>query len=118
MPETLVSRSRASHPALDVQIETNDAVNSQDVFLRKLMVRNVAKTPRKFRIFFTHDFHIYGDSVGDTVMHEPAQNAVIHYKRQRYFLIDGVTSEGAGIYQFATGYKELPGRERKIELVH
>jgi len=111
MPETLVSRSRASHPALDVQIETNDAVNSQDVFLRKLMVRNVAKTPRKFRIFFTHDFHIYGDSVGDTVMHEPAQNAVIHYKRQRYFLIDGVTSEGAGIYQFATGYKELPGRE-------
>ena len=111
MPETLVSRSRASHPALDVQIETNDAVNSQDVFLRKLMVRNMAKTPRKFRIFFTHDFHIYGDPVGDTVMHEPAQNAVIHYKRQRYFLIDGVTREGAGIYQFATGYKELPGRE-------
>ena len=67
MPETLVSRSRASHSVLDVQIETNDAVNSQDVFLRKLMVRNMAKTPRKFRIFFTHDFHIYGETQWGTL---------------------------------------------------
>ena len=112
MPETLVSRSLASHPGLRIQIETNDAVNSSsDVFLRKVMVGNLAKTPRKIRIFFTHDFHIYGDAVGDTVMHEPSLNAIIHYKRKRYFLVDGVTSKASGIYQFATGYKELPGRE-------
>jgi glucoamylase len=113
MPETLVSRSRASHPGLRIQIETNEAVHGQgvDVFLKKMMIKNLAKTPRKFRIFFTHDFHIYGDPVGDTVMYEPALNAIIHYKRQRYFLINGVTSKGDGIYQFATGYKELPGKD-------
>jgi glucoamylase len=112
MPETLVSRSLASHHGLGIHIETNDAVHSfSNVFLRKVMVSNLAKNPRKIRIFFTHDFHIYGDPVGDTVMHEPSLNVMIHYKRKRYFLVDGVTSKGQGIYQFATGYKELPGRE-------
>jgi GH15 family glucan-1,4-alpha-glucosidase len=112
MPETLVSRSLASHLALNIHIETNDAVHSSsDVFLRKVMVSNLANIPRKIRIFFTHDFHIYGDPVGDTVMYEPSLNAMVHYKRKRYFLIDGITSKGQGIYQFAAGYKELPGRE-------
>ncbi len=109
MPETLVSRSLASHHGLGIHIETNDAVHSfSNVFLRKVMVSNLAKNPRKIRIFFTHDFHIYGDPVGDTVMHEPSLNAMIHYKRKRYFLVDGITSKCQGIYQFAAGYKELP----------
>jgi len=113
MPETLVSRSRASNPGLGIQIETNETVIGRgiDVFLRKMMVYNVADRPRKVRIFFTHDFHIYGDPVGDTVMYDPDLNAMIHYKRQRYFLVNGVTNRGAGIHQFAAGYKELPGRE-------
>lgn len=112
MPETLVSRSRGSHAALAVQIETNEAVHrTHDVFLRKMMVSNLSRTPRKLQVFFTHDFHIYGDAVGDTVMYEPALNAVIHYKRKRYFLVNGITSKGRGISQFATGYKELPGRD-------
>jgi hypothetical protein len=36
-------------------------------------------------------------------------NAVIHYKHQRYVLINGVTEEGKGIHQYATGFKELMG---------
>jgi glucoamylase len=109
---SLVSRSRASHAGLNIQIETNDAVHRPlDVFLRKVMISNLSKIPRKIRIFFTHDFHIYGDAVGDTVMYEPALNAIMHYKRKCYFLVNGVTSKGQGIYRFATGYKELPGRD-------
>jgi len=112
MPDTLVSRSRASNLDIGLQIETNETVHEgRDLFLKKMMVQNLAKKARKIRIFFTHDFHIYGDTVGDTVMHDPALNALIHYKRQRYFLVNGVTSKGTGIHQFATGYKELPGRE-------
>ena len=57
MPETLVSRSHASNAALQIQIETNDAVHrARDVFLRKAMVSNLAQRLRGLRVFFTHDF--------------------------------------------------------------
>lgn len=112
MPETLVSRSIAGNAALQIRIKTNDAVHrTHDLFLRKIMVSNLAQQQRKLRIFFAHDFHIYGDVVGDTVMYEPAINAMIHYKRQRYLLVNGVTGKGEGISQFAAGHKELPGRD-------
>lgn len=110
MPETLVSRTKASHPDLGIYLETNEGVhNSMDVYLKKLIIKNLRDSQRRVRLFFNHDFHIYGDAFGDTVMYDSALNSIIHYKRKRYFLIDGVTSQGGGIYQFATGAKEIPG---------
>jgi GH15 family glucan-1,4-alpha-glucosidase len=112
MPETLVVRCRASIPELEIALETNDCVHSSlDVLLRKVEVRNLSLRPRKIRLFFAHDLHIYGDAVGDTVMYEPTSGSIIHYKRNRYFLVCGVTSQNKGIHQFAAGYKEQPGRE-------
>jgi GH15 family glucan-1,4-alpha-glucosidase len=111
MPETLVSRTLAKHAELEIQLETNDGVHhSLDVFLRKVIVRNISASHRKIRLFFADDFHIYGDSVGDTVMYEPTLDSIIHYKRNRYFLIGGGTPT-KGLHQFSTGYKEQPGRE-------
>jgi GH15 family glucan-1,4-alpha-glucosidase len=111
MPETLVSRTLAKHAELEIQLETNDGVHhSQDIFLRKVIVRNLSASHRKFRLFFSHDLHLYGDSVGDTVMYEPTLDSIIHYKRNRYFLVGGGTSK-KGLHQFSTGYKEQPGRE-------
>ncbi len=110
MPETLVSRTRASHSELGITIETNEGVhNYLDVYLKKLIIHNNEDSLRKARLFFSHDFHIYGDAFGDTVMYDSALNSIIHYKRMRYFLIDGITSQGKGIHQFATGSKEIPG---------
>ena len=43
-------------------------------------------------------------------MYEPALDSIIHYKRNRYFLIGG-SAQTKGLHQFATGYKEQPGRE-------
>ena len=37
-------------------------------------------------------------------------DSIIHYKRNRYFLIGG-SAQKKGLHQFATGYKEQPGRE-------
>lgn len=112
MPETLVVRCRSSSSELDLALETNDCVhNSLDAILRKFIIRNLSSSRKKIRLFFAHDFHIYGDSTGDTVMYEPTLDSIIHYKRNRYFLISGVTSQNRGIHQFATGYKEQPGRE-------
>jgi GH15 family glucan-1,4-alpha-glucosidase len=110
MPETLVSRTRASYLELGITIETNEGIhNYLDVYLKKLIIHNNEDSQRKARLFFSHDFHIYGDAFGDTVLYDSALNSIIHYKRKRYFLINGVTSQGKGIYQFATGTKEIPG---------
>jgi len=112
LPETLVSRCHARHSGLDIALETNDGVhNSQDVFLRKVIVQNAGSASRKVRLFFTHDFHIYGDAIGDTVMFESTINSLIHYKRKRYFLISGLTSQSKGIFQYATGKNEVDGLE-------
>ncbi|HWQ19657.1 MAG TPA: glycoside hydrolase family 15 protein [Methanotrichaceae archaeon] len=112
LPETLVSRCHARHPGLDISLETNDGVhNSQDVFMRKVIVQNAGSSSRKVRLFFTHDFHIYGDAIGDTVMFESTINSLIHYKRKRYFLISGLTSQDKGIFQYATGQKEIGSLE-------
>ncbi len=112
MPETLVSRCIANHPALKIQLETNDAIHhSMDVFLRKMLIHSSSGKEQKVRVFFTHDFHIYGDAVGDTVMYQSDLGSIIHYKRKRYFLINGVTSQKKEFHQFATGYKESLGKE-------
>ncbi len=112
LPETLVSRCMARNRKQRIEVEINDAVYSYgDLYLRKIVVRNKFDLKREVRIFFSHDFHIYGEDSGDTAMYEPDSKSVVHYKRKRYFLINGVTDEGKGIHEFATGQKESFGRE-------
>ncbi len=112
LPETLVSNCLAKSKKLEVELEISDAVHSYlDVYLKKVAVTNVSDVKREVKLFFSHDFHIYGEDAGDTVLYEPALGSIIHYKRKRYFLIDGLTQQKESIYQFATGYKESLGRE-------
>ncbi len=112
MPETLVSKCAAKSRELNVGLEINDAVYSfQDIYLKKVVVSNLSERKRSVVLLFTHDFHIYGEAAGDTALYEPSLNSVIHYKRKRYFLVNGLTNQGQGIYQFAIGYKESPGKE-------
>jgi GH15 family glucan-1,4-alpha-glucosidase len=112
LPETMVSNCRARNQKLDLTLEVNDAVHgSLDLFLRKIIVNNTCNEKREVRLFFSHDFHIYGEDTGDTAFYEPTLNSIVHYKRKRYFLIDGLTDQKQGIYQFATGQKESFGKE-------
>jgi GH15 family glucan-1,4-alpha-glucosidase len=112
LPETLVSRCIATNPDLPIELEINDAVYSfLDIYLRKIVVRNKDSSKHEIRIFFSHDFHIYGEDAGDTVLYEPILKAIIHYKRDRYFLVNGDTEQNEGFYEFATGQKESFGRE-------
>lgn len=112
LPETLVSRCIASNPNLKIELEINDAVYSfLDIYLRKVVVRNNDSQNHEIRVFFSHDFHLYGEDAGDTAFYEPIIKAVIHYKRNRYFLVNGETEQNDGFYEFATGQKESFGRE-------
>ena len=112
LPETLVSKCIAKSEEASLDLEINDAIHSYlDVYLRKIVVYNNSARKREARLFFSHDFHIYGEDSGDTAIYEPTLKSIIHYKRKRYFLINGVTDQNKGIYQFATGQKESFGKE-------
>lgn len=112
LPETLVSQCFAVNKQLEVELEVNDAVHSfLDLYFRKVTVKNAADSNREVKVFFSHDFHIYGEDAGDTVMYEPDLRAVIHYKRNRYFLVNGITDQQRGMHEFAIGQKESFGRE-------
>ncbi len=112
LPDTLVSMCTANSEESNLQLEVNDAVYSfLDAYLRKIVIHNNRDKKREVRLFFSHDFHIYGEDTGDTAIYEPTLKSIIHYKRRRYFLINGITDQDQGMYQFATGQKESFGKE-------
>lgn len=112
LPETLVSNCRAKNNELGIELEINDAVhNFLNVYLKKIKIKNLTNENRNIRLFFAQDFHLYGEDSGDTARYEPKNNAIIHYKRKRYFLISGATDDKKALNQFAVGYKESFNRE-------
>ncbi|MEJ2244427.1 MAG: hypothetical protein P8X87_07905 [Candidatus Bathyarchaeota archaeon] len=111
LPETLVSKCTAENSDFNVKLKINDGVHfSKDIFIRKIEITNLSSKKYFSKLFFSHDFHIYGENSGDTVMFEPSSRSIVHFKRQRYFLANG-ESENNGIDQYATGVKESLGRE-------
>lgn len=108
--QTLVTEVRLVNNQLHVEIISNDAVDvSENVFVRRLRVRNLLGARREFRLFFHHDFYISESEVGDTAYFDPETLALIHYKGQRYFLIS--TDAPEGVESFATGRKAFRGAE-------
>ena len=108
LSETLITEVVLTNQSLQVEIISNDAVDSlESIFLRRLRIRNLSDKKREFRIFFHHDFYISETEVGDTAFFDPETFSIIHYKGQRYFLIN----TDAGVETFATGRKAFQGQE-------
>jgi GH15 family glucan-1,4-alpha-glucosidase len=110
-PDTLVSHCTAVNPALGISLQVSDCVSHQEnLFLRRVRVRNLNEYSREVRVFFSHDFHIAETDIGDTAFYNPFLHAVIHYKREYWFLASGTTAN-EGIYQYACGVKRFGGAE-------
>jgi GH15 family glucan-1,4-alpha-glucosidase len=106
--ETLVTDVRLVNDRLGVEILCSDAVDfHENIFLRRLRVKNLADKARGIRVFLHHDFYISETEVGDTAYFDPDTMALIHYKGQRYFLIGA----DSGLESFATGRKAFQGQE-------
>lgn len=109
---TLVGRMVARHRGLGLELRCRDAVDFEaDVFCRELRVRDLRGSGRLVRVFLHHDFYISGSEVGDTALYDPELDSIIHYKRDRYFLIGGGVSPEYRISRFATGKKRVGGAE-------
>lgn len=92
--ETLVGSSSGEHPHLGIAFTVEDYVHPvHNIFIRRLRLRSTDAQQKHVKMFFHHDFHIYGDKQKDTAFYEPYSNSIIHYRGQRYFLIGGETTK-------------------------
>ncbi|MBM4264173.1 MAG: hypothetical protein FJ145_22460 [Deltaproteobacteria bacterium] len=89
LPETLVTDAKLTNENLGLEIVSNDTVAShENIFLRRVRVSNLLDKTRDVRIFLHHDFRISENKIGDTAFYEPEALALVHYKKNRYFLIN------------------------------
>ncbi|HEX9078170.1 MAG TPA: glycoside hydrolase family 15 protein [Desulfuromonadaceae bacterium] len=111
-PDTLVSRVRLFHRELGLLLHCRDMVDfHENVYMREVVLENMLPDKREIRLFFTQDFSISGNNVGDTAVFDPQTGGVIHYKRARYFLASACADGTYGLAQFAVGQKETAERE-------
>lgn len=111
LDQTLITNNSAVNKEKNLELILNEAVCcNENVFFRKISIRNTANEKRHIRICFYHDFHMYGDGIGDTAFYNLLKNAIIHYKRSTYFLIGICTAQNIPILSdFNIGEKVSPG---------
>ncbi|WP_414836444.1 glycoside hydrolase family 15 protein [Candidatus Nanohalococcus occultus] len=91
---TIVTESKARNSTEDLEIVFNSCVDcDKNVFLREIEVKNSRETGRTVEIFFQQNFNVYGNSMEDTALFRPEENGLVHYEKNRYFMID-VKKEG------------------------
>src|SRR2546430_2557964 len=108
---TLVTSCTAIHSGLGLTLTLNDCVDHrEDILLRRFTVQNHAHDSREVRLFLAHDLYIAETDIADTVFYNPFLDALIHYKRDTYFLFAARTESG-GLYEYSTGIKGFGGAE-------
>jgi glucoamylase len=96
--DTLVTDVTCENAEMGLRLRCHDTVDvDRNVYVRKIVVRNLRDERRTVKLFLHHDFNIYGNAIADTAFFDPQTGAIIHYKARRYFLInvDGDIAEYA-----------------------
>src|SRR5437764_8905391 len=106
--ETLVTDVVCTNEELGIRLRCYDATDADaNVYVRKIVVRNLTEQKRDVTLFLHHDFGMYGHAIGDTAMYDPESRGLIHYKAKRYFLIN--TDDG--IRTYTCGRSGIAGSE-------
>ena len=109
---SLVTDVFLKNEALGLELRCWDTVDFDlNVYLKKVEVTDLGGKERQVRLFFTQDFHLYGNEIGDTAYFDPRTGALLHYKANRYFLINCCTASKKGADGYACGVKEVAGRQ-------
>ncbi|ADI73147.1 glycoside hydrolase 15-related protein [Methanohalobium evestigatum Z-7303] len=122
--DTLITENKATNKNLGLKLILEENVYCEDnIFLRKITIKNERSYKRNIRLFFNQDFHLYGTGIGDTAVYQMDHNVIIHYKRSRYFLVGALKSDekngfASDIEDYAIGESEtgyLEGTFRDAE---
>ncbi len=109
--DSLVTNVTATHRQLELELQINEGIHQREhIFIKRVVVRNLAEYDREIRLFFHQDLMIDGTEVGDTAAYYPQNRTLFHYKRSSYFMFNGCSEEG-GIYQYSTGIKRFGSAE-------
>ncbi|MCW3061047.1 MAG: family 15 glycosyl hydrolase, partial [Capsulimonas sp.] len=114
---TLITQCTARSRDLGLLLTFRQSVaHDRNLFLQHVTVENLWDGDREVRLFFAHDLRIDESDIGDTALYYPYEDAMIHYKRDRYFLFSGYMGEAASetngrIFQYACGEKGFRGAE-------
>ena len=110
--DTLVTNVKLHSKKLGLEFVCNDFVDFEDnIYVKRVFVRNLLKRKREVKLFFHHDLHISESELGHTAYFDPKSNSLIHYKGKRYFAISTCCHDRARIDQFAVGMKEVEDME-------
>lgn len=110
--DSLVTHVRLCHAGLGLELTCRDAVDYfSPVLFRTVTVRDLFDRQRDVRLFFHVDLSIDESAIGDTVNFDPKLSALIAYKDDRYFLINGTDGRHWGITEWATGAKRIGDAE-------
>lgn len=105
LDDTLVTNIEWVHEGLGLRIWVNDLVDFTDnIYLKKLTVES--QRERDIKLFFAHNFHIFGNDIGDTAAFMPENKTLVHFKGDRYFLVNVRANNKFGVDSFATGNRD------------
>lgn len=110
--EALIGRTRAKNEKLGILLEFDDAVDSSvSALMRNIHVVNLRDAARDVRLFMHQAFAI-GDvrSNTDTAQYLPDNDAILHYRGRRAFVISGL-ADGKPFDQYTVGLFGIEGRE-------
>ncbi len=108
--KSLATNVFLKNKALDLEIHCCDVVDVDlNVYIKKIEVSNLKDKPREVRLFFSHNFNLYGNDIGGTAYFDPRSCSIIHYKVHRYFLISSLANDQWGIKHFSCGRRNTLG---------
>ncbi|RJQ31248.1 MAG: glycoside hydrolase family 15 protein [Actinobacteria bacterium] len=114
--DSLVTNVFLKNDALSLELKCADTVDvDSNIYIRKIEMTNLLQKERQVKLFFSHDFHLYGNNIGDTAYFDPQTNTIIHYNANRYFLINCATSKKSGVSQYGCNNKNDPGAWKDAE---
>jgi len=109
--DSLVTEVIASHYHLGITLTINDGVHQrEDIYLKRIRAHNHWETVRELRLFFNQDLLINETEVGDTAAYYPLNHTIFHYKKDRYFMFNGLAGS-EGLDQYTTGIKRFYNAE-------
>ncbi len=111
LPDTPITQINAVNRNLGLELKINDALHpAEDLYLKRIVIRNLRDYPREAKIIFYQDFSIRGIEAGDSAVYDPKTGGVYHYKKGCYILANCMTGRG-GVEEYSTGVKRYQGRE-------
>lgn len=109
--DTAVTNIKAVNHDLELELSINDALHwAEDLYLRRIVVRNRREYAREIKLIFYQDLSIKGIEAGDSALYDPVTGGVYHYKKNCYLLINCLSLDG-DTKEYSAGVKRYRGRE-------